>query len=89
MSMHRATFARRVCVAIAIATLAALLLALLWAATDVLLLLFAAILVACFLRGTADVFSHYTRVPIGWALGIVVTLLVAGLTARYGCWLLM
>ena len=81
MSMHRATFARRVCVAVAIATLAALLLALLWAATDVLLLLFAAILVACFFRGLANVFSDYTRVPVGWSLAIVTTLLISVLIA--------
>lgn len=80
MNMQRATFARRVCVAVGIVTLAALLLALLWAATDVLLLLFAAILVACFLRGLANLFSQYTHVPIGWSLGLVVTLLLAGIT---------
>ena len=56
MTLPGATFARRACIAVAIATLAALLLALLWAATDVLLLLFAAILVACFFRGTANLF---------------------------------
>ena len=76
MSMHRATFARRVCVAVAIAVLAVLVLALLWAATDVLLLLFAAVLVACFFRGLANVFSEYTRVPVGWSLAIVATLLI-------------
>ncbi len=80
MSMHRATFARRVCVAIAIAALAALLLALLWAATDVLLLLFAAILVACFFRGTANLFSQWTRVPVGWSLASV-ALLITGIIA--------
>ncbi len=74
--MQRATFARRVSVTVAITAFAALLIALLWAATDVLLLLFAAILVACFLRGTADVFSHYTRVPVGWSLAIVIALLI-------------
>jgi len=84
--MQRATFARRVYVAVGIVMLAFLLLALLWAATDVLLLLFAAILVACFLRGTANVFSQYTRVPIGWSLGIVVTLLCGATTAAV--WLL-
>ena len=86
MSMQRATFARRVCVAVGIVTLALLLLALLWAATDVLLLLFAAILVACFLRGTAHVFSQSTRMPIGWSLGIVVTLLCGATIAAV--WLL-
>ena len=80
MSMHRATFARRVCVAVAIAVLAVLILALLWAATDVLLMLFAAVLVACFFRGLANVFSDYTRVPVGWSLAIVTTLLI-GVTA--------
>lgn len=81
MSMHRATFARRVCVAIAIATLAALLLALLWAATDVLLLLFAAILVACFFRGTANFFSQWTRVPVGWSLASVALLITCIIAA--------
>ena len=86
MSMQRATFARRVCVAVAIATLAVLVLALLWAATDVLLLVFAAILVACFLRGLADLFSRFTRVPIGWSLAMVVLALLGAMTGAV--WLL-
>ena len=81
MSMQKSTFARRVCVAVAMLTLAALLLALLWAATDVLLLVFAAVLVACFLRGLANLFSQSMRVPVGWSLGIVVVLLLALITA--------
>ena len=84
--MQRATFARRVCVAVAIATFAVLVLALLWAATDVLLLAFAAILVACLLRGLANVFSDYTRVPVGWALAIVIVALLGAVTAAV--WLL-
>ncbi len=65
MTMERGIFARRVCLGLGIVTVAALLLALLWAATDVLLLLFAAILVACFIRGMANVVSQYTRLPAG------------------------
>lgn len=86
MSIQPGTFARRVCVTVAIVGFAAMLLALLWAATEVLLLLFAAILVACFLRGLANFLSERTRMTAGWSLGIVVTLLLAATTATV--WLL-
>lgn len=81
MSTERGAFARRVGVAVGIATLAVILAALVWSATDVLLLIFAGILVACFLRGLADLLTDVTRLPPGWSLGIVVTLLLAAITA--------
>jgi predicted PurR-regulated permease PerM len=86
MNRQPATFARRVWVAAAILAPLGLLLALLWTATDVLLLLFAGILVACFLRGLARGFSQYTRMGIGWSLGITVLLLVSVITLTV--WLL-
>ena len=79
MSMHKATFARRVGVAMGIVTLVALLAALLWAATDLLLLAFAAILVACFLRGSANALSARTGISDGWSLAAVLMLVLGGL----------
>ena len=77
--MHKATFARRVSVATAIVTLSVLLVALLWAATDLLLLLFASVLVACFLRGCANVLSARSGIPAGWSLATVLMLVLGGL----------
>lgn len=81
MTAQSGAFARRVCVVIGIVALAAMLVALLWAATDVLLLLFAAILVACFLRGLADLLSDHAPLSAGWSLLVVVTLLVLVIAA--------
>lgn len=81
MTTERGVFARRVGVAVAIVALAVMLAALLWAAAGVLLLLFAAILVACLLRGLADLLIARTRLSAGWALAIVVSLLLLFLAA--------
>ena len=84
--MHKATFARRVGVATGIVTLTGLLVALLWAATDLLLLVFAAILVACFLRGSANVLTARTGIPPGWSLAAVILLVLGGVAGLI--WLL-
>ncbi len=48
-----------------------------WHAMDVLLLIFGGILMAVFLRGLADLLSHYTKLPGGWSLGVVLLVLTA------------
>ncbi|MEO8043524.1 MAG: AI-2E family transporter [Spartobacteria bacterium] len=86
MTASAATFARRTVAVVGIVVLAVVLLALLWAATDVLLLLFAAILFACFLSGLAHLLSDHTPLSRGWALLIVATVLLLALGATI--WLL-
>lgn len=86
MTSDLAKFARRVCVVVSIVALAGALLALFWAATNVLLLLFAAILFACFLSGLSHLLRDRTPLSAGWSLAIVSVLLVALVTA--GVWLL-
>lgn len=54
-----------------------LLLLLVWYAIDVLLLAFAGILVAVFLRGIAGFVSRYTGLSGGWSLAVTVLLLLA------------
>ena len=80
MSMQMATFVRRVGVATAIVAVAGLLLALVWAATDLLLLIFASVLLACFLRGSANVLSARSGIPTGLSLAAVLILVIGGLT---------
>jgi predicted PurR-regulated permease PerM len=62
-----------------VATVAALVLVLLflWYAVQVLLIVFAGILLAVVLRSLADLLSEYTGIGRGWALGMVVLLLLA------------
>ena len=52
---------------------------LLWVLSDVVLLLFAAILLAVFLRGTAQAVARLTRLPVNLALAMVTLTIVAGL----------
>lgn len=80
------TFSRRVCVAAGICALVAVLLVLLWSATEVLLLVFAAILLAVFLRGLGELLAKHTPLSSGWALGVVVAVLL--LVTTLGVWLL-
>ncbi len=63
MQSDLGTFARRVCVAVGIFALAALLLVLLWYASEVLLLVFAAVLLAVFLRGLGEMLARLRRFP--------------------------
>ncbi len=84
MTASAATFARRTVAVVGIVVLAVVLLALLWAATDVLLLLFTAILFACFLSGLAHLLSDHTPLSRGWALLIVATVLLLALGATIG-----
>lgn len=79
-------FARRTFVAVCIAAGVTLLLLLLWYAADVLLLVFAAVLLAVFLRGLSDMLSRRASLSAGWSLAVVTLTLAAVLTGTV--WLL-
>ena len=51
--------------------------ALLWTLSDVVMLVFAAILLAVLLRGAALLLARYTRLPVGGALAVIILLLVS------------
>ena len=70
---------------IAVAVIAAALL--LWQLANVLLLGFAGVLIAVFLRACANAVHRLTRLPEGWALALVLLLLVA--LIGLGAWLLL
>jgi predicted PurR-regulated permease PerM len=80
------TFARRALVAILIAVGILLLLAFLWFAVDVLLLIFAGILLAILLRSMSDWLGARTRLSPRWSLAVVI-LAIIGLLGTLG-WLL-
>ncbi len=83
---HPLGFARRALTAVCIAAGVALVLLLLWYAVDVLLLVFAGVLLAIYLRGLADWVSARTHLSGGWSLVIVLLVLLALFVA--GGWLL-
>lgn len=72
-------FARRVLVTIGFVVLVILLLTLLYFTFDVILLIFAACLIAIFLRGLAEILGRFIRVSEGWLVLIVSIVLVATL----------
>ena len=72
-------FAQRVFVALGIASLFALAFLTVWYLPDVLLILFAGILLAVFLRGLANLLSHYTLLPKNVALIIAIVAFFAGI----------
>ena len=78
--MLRQPALRSIAVTLRIALLGALALLLIWLLSDVLLLIFAAILMACVLHGGATKIHQWTGLPRGWALLllVVVVLLVIG-----------
>lgn len=68
---------------VGIITAIVLILLLMWYAVNVLLLIFAGILLAVFLRGLSDAVSRFTGLPPGWSLAAVILtilLTVGGLT---------
>jgi len=69
-------FAGKVLIAVGIVLLVVLLLVLVYFVLDVLLLIFAAVLLAIFLRGLADLVCRYTNIPEGWAVGVVSLILI-------------
>jgi hypothetical protein len=74
------SFTRRAGVAIGLAVLIAALMLILWYTIHVILLAFAAVLFAIFLRALSDGVKYVTRLPNGWSLTVVLVLLV-GITA--------
>lgn len=79
-------FTSRILRGVAIITVAIFLSLLLWYAADVLLLAFAGILLAIFLRSLSDWLSGITPLSGGWSLAVVVLSLISILTI--GLWLL-
>jgi len=79
-------FTSRIVLGVGIITLAIFMSLLLWYAADVLLLAFAGILLAIFLRGLSDWVSEVTPLSGGWSLAVVVLSLISILTI--GIWLL-
>jgi predicted PurR-regulated permease PerM len=78
------SYAQRTLVRAAIYTIIGLVLLLIWYAIDILLLVFAGILLAVFLRGLGRWLSEHTPLSTGWAIGAVSALLV--LLACGGTW---
>ncbi len=70
------TFVQKVLITVAICLITILVLALLYYTFDVVLLLFAAILLAIFLRGLSDPLNKYLKIGDGWAVLIVSVLLL-------------
>lgn len=80
MSARPATqqgFVRRVLTVFGVALGIGLLLWLVWVSFDVLLLFFAGLLLAIFLRGTSDRLSRVTKLPPGWSLALVTLGIIA------------
>ena len=71
-------YALRVLIAVGIVVGLATVVYLIWRLSRVLLVVFAAILVAVLLDGLARLVSHYTRLPRNLSLGLVVLLMGAG-----------
>lgn len=74
-------FAHRVLIAAFIFAAVIIVLLLLWYAVDVLMLVFAGILLAVFLRGVSDWLSARTRLGANWSLAVVTLALIAALGA--------
>jgi predicted PurR-regulated permease PerM len=86
MPSDRDVFVERVLIVLGLVTLFAVAGLLAWAATEVLLLAFAGLLLAVFLRGLADLLGRATGLSAGWSLTVVVIALGALIGA--GGWFL-
>ena len=86
MARESRVFAGRALIAVAAAVAGVLALGLLWYAAQVLLVIFAGLLLAVALAGLADLVAAHARLPRGLALGAV-TLGIAALIA-FGVWVL-
>ncbi len=85
--LSRAEFYYRALVFVGIVAAVGLLLVLLWQSTQVILLIFAGLLVAVFLRGIAERISRHTPLSENWAMGLLLLLLVGAIAL--GIWLMM
>ncbi|MEZ5283929.1 MAG: AI-2E family transporter [Vicinamibacterales bacterium] len=74
------SFVHRVLVAVGLTLLCLLIVALLWQAAEILLLVFAGLLLAILLRSVADFVSTYTTLPSTWSM-LVVMLSIAAVVA--------
>jgi predicted PurR-regulated permease PerM len=83
MSHESGRFARRALVAVAITVSFILLTLLLWQAAQVLLILFAGVLLAVLLNTISGWVHAKTRIPYGWSLALVVILLAGLLTLSF------
>jgi len=72
-------FVRRVLAVLAIGVIALLV----WQLSQVLLLIFAAVLFAILLRSTAEELTHRTGIPVGWALLLTVIAVLLVLTLSF------
>ncbi|MBC7900735.1 MAG: AI-2E family transporter [Saprospiraceae bacterium] len=70
-------FIKKLLVSVSVICLTVILLAVLYYTFDVLLLIFAAALLAIFLRGLADILSRYINISEGWSVLLVSVLLTA------------
>ncbi len=75
------TFARRVFITIGFVILTLLLLTLFYFTFGVILLIFAAVLIAIFLRGLAQMFGRFIKIGEGWLVLIVSALIISILAA--------
>lgn len=78
-------FTRQVLTVIGLVALSALILGLLWYGAEIILLVFAGLLLAIFLRFFGDLVSHHTPLSETWSL-IIILLTFMGLLA-FGAWL--
>ena len=76
-TISRTTYVQKVLIAVGIALLAYLLYLLFFSIFDVILLVFAAVLLAVFLRGLADLVNRYTKLSEGLSVLLVSVLLLA------------
>ena len=71
------SFVGRALIVIGLVVLAFLILALLYFSFDVILLVFAAIMIAIFLRGTADLLGRFIKISEGWLVLIASVLVIS------------
>lgn len=74
------SFIQKLLVTVGVVCLTLLLLSLVYLTFDIILLIVAAVLVAIFLRGLADLLTRYVEISEGWAV-LVVSLVVVGILA--------
>jgi predicted PurR-regulated permease PerM len=82
----RSSYTRRVLLTVGIVAAVGIVALLLWYGVEVILLAFAGLLLAIFLRGLADWVNQHTSLGDGWALAVVLLALIAGIVL--GTWLL-
>lgn len=76
-------FVQKVLITVGVVTATILLLIILWEIVQVLLLIFAGILLAILLRGMSSWVSRLTKLPIGWSLLLVVLVVMAVIGASF------